>query len=324
MKRETIYKATNRDMTCMGHQYELGKTYKEARARMCQRGFHACMNPIETLSYYPLGRVFKCEGVIEDKSNRKVVCSEITFIEEMDMSKVLRDAFNNFTPNEIYNAYGIRFVNLIDSPHFPPDLLACGVIGSLPLKERRRLAQDTHSKAIMMELVKTRAKSVLEVLSKNSNLCTECMGAWPKKHIGMLLRVNKQTWRQKRDMMVKAGVNITREQRWEMIMHSYAVPVGEMINALTDNPSYYRLSQSIAFLKKGSNRDNVAAVLYVYGLMKDETHLVEVLASIMNDETMKRAWDKGNDFQRYALLNGSKRLKTLLSKKGSYDDLFGS
>ena len=47
------YKGFNRDMTCNGFQYKEGETYEIDRAKTCVCGFHACVSPLDCLSYYP-------------------------------------------------------------------------------------------------------------------------------------------------------------------------------------------------------------------------------------------------------------------------------
>ena len=40
-------------MTCRGFQYEVGKEYEmEGNIECCERGFHACENPLDVLNYY--------------------------------------------------------------------------------------------------------------------------------------------------------------------------------------------------------------------------------------------------------------------------------
>ena len=46
------YKGFNKDMTCIGFQYEEGKEYEESNALVCETGFHACEYPLDCLSYY--------------------------------------------------------------------------------------------------------------------------------------------------------------------------------------------------------------------------------------------------------------------------------
>lgn len=46
------YKGFNSDMTCRGFQYEEGKTYETNKATLCEKGFHACLAPLDVFSYY--------------------------------------------------------------------------------------------------------------------------------------------------------------------------------------------------------------------------------------------------------------------------------
>ena len=46
------YKGFNRDLTCRGKQYEVGKEYEEDRAQSCECGMHACEYPLDCFSYY--------------------------------------------------------------------------------------------------------------------------------------------------------------------------------------------------------------------------------------------------------------------------------
>ena len=47
------FKGFNKDFTCRGYQYEVGKEYVQmGKVNVCERGFHACVNPFDVLSYY--------------------------------------------------------------------------------------------------------------------------------------------------------------------------------------------------------------------------------------------------------------------------------
>ena len=90
------YKGMKSDMTCRGFQYEIGKTYKTDKAKLCECGFHACLNPRDVLEYYPhyrasryfkvklSGKITKCDNL-----DTKVAATEITILEEINIDEVI-------------------------------------------------------------------------------------------------------------------------------------------------------------------------------------------------------------------------------------------
>ena len=45
-------KGFNKDLTCRGFQYEIGKTYTTNKANLCKEGFHACTTGFDFFNYY--------------------------------------------------------------------------------------------------------------------------------------------------------------------------------------------------------------------------------------------------------------------------------
>ena len=81
------YKGFNKDLTCRGFQYEIGKEYEEKEVSVCSSGFHACENPFDVLDFYSdilNNRYCKVEqyGTIK-KDNKKQASSKIKVVAEI-------------------------------------------------------------------------------------------------------------------------------------------------------------------------------------------------------------------------------------------------
>ena len=73
------YKGFDKDLKCRGFQYEIGKEYEEKGASLCNKGFHACEDPLDCFSYYNPAESRFCEVEIEDNGERESnskVCGE--------------------------------------------------------------------------------------------------------------------------------------------------------------------------------------------------------------------------------------------------------
>jgi hypothetical protein len=91
IEKMTGYKATDKDMKCRGHKFELGVWYEvEGELKECEHGFHFCEQPSGVWAYYsePGTRVFKveAEGVLRTPfmpgTDYKRVCHRIRLVEE--------------------------------------------------------------------------------------------------------------------------------------------------------------------------------------------------------------------------------------------------
>ena len=82
----TYYKAFHKDLTCIGYQFEIGKTFQvEGDLEMCRHGFHCCQILLSCLGYYPVNSRF-CEVSIGDEyitDGDKTVAKQITIDREI-------------------------------------------------------------------------------------------------------------------------------------------------------------------------------------------------------------------------------------------------
>ena len=74
------YKGFDKDLKCRGFQYEIGKTYEEPKAELCEAGFHACEMPLDVLKYYPSATSRYCvvdlHGVSDEWADDSKVCAK--------------------------------------------------------------------------------------------------------------------------------------------------------------------------------------------------------------------------------------------------------
>ena len=90
------YKGFDKNMQCRGFQYEVGKTYTMPEGedvKLCERGFHACLNIIDCFTYYAPAESRYCEVELEDVSSEidtdsKRVARTITIVRELTLDEV--------------------------------------------------------------------------------------------------------------------------------------------------------------------------------------------------------------------------------------------
>lgn len=96
------YKVFNKNWTCRGFQYEVGKTYEmEESPACCDRGFHFCERLVDCFNYYAFNsenKVAEVEalGKIEkgdDKSctNKIEIVKELSWYEVLDLVNTRKD-----------------------------------------------------------------------------------------------------------------------------------------------------------------------------------------------------------------------------------------
>ena len=67
-----MYKGFDKDLKCHDFQYEIGKTYEESTAKLCESGFHACERPFDVFNYYaPCDMSRYCEVDLKDVADQQ-------------------------------------------------------------------------------------------------------------------------------------------------------------------------------------------------------------------------------------------------------------
>ena len=94
------YKGFNKDMTCLGFQFEEGKEYElpdGVEAKLCESGFHACEDPNDCFGYYEPGKsVFhkvELDATDETSNDSKRVGRRIRIGAALDVAKICKLKF---------------------------------------------------------------------------------------------------------------------------------------------------------------------------------------------------------------------------------------
>jgi hypothetical protein len=102
MEKIKSYKGFDKNLSCRGFQYEVGKTYEmpEEDVEVCEIGFHACESPLDVLDYYfldddcEIARFCEVEqsGKIDKKEDgsTKIASSRIEIKAELKFADLLR------------------------------------------------------------------------------------------------------------------------------------------------------------------------------------------------------------------------------------------
>jgi hypothetical protein len=91
------YKGFDKNLQCRGKQYEVGKTYEEDKAVLCETGMHFCENPLDCFSYRPPGISRYCEVEAEEPSDTngedtKRVTKKLTVVRERSLPELIKAA----------------------------------------------------------------------------------------------------------------------------------------------------------------------------------------------------------------------------------------
>ena len=113
------FKAFNKDMTCRGFQFEEGKEYVEERADLCERGFHACLAPLDTFRYYAPGssvyhKVELNEVSPERRDDSKVCAKKIKVGAIVGISEMVKAQFEYVKSKTTTEKTGEKLANAGD------------------------------------------------------------------------------------------------------------------------------------------------------------------------------------------------------------------
>ena len=103
------YKGFDKDLKCRDFQYEIGKEYEEKEAKACEKGFHACTNPLNVLQYYPPcyeNRYCEVEqnGEFSENGNdSKVASTKIKIGNEISLEELIQAAIDKSVKSEIHS-----------------------------------------------------------------------------------------------------------------------------------------------------------------------------------------------------------------------------
>ncbi|MCD8211084.1 MAG: hypothetical protein LUC37_06030 [Prevotella sp.] len=97
------YKGFNKDFQCRGFQYKVGETYeipKDEEIKLCQNGFHACLQPLDVIQFYSPteGSRYAIVEIEEEKISSfssKVVGRKITIIKEINFQELIEEDTEN-------------------------------------------------------------------------------------------------------------------------------------------------------------------------------------------------------------------------------------
>lgn len=121
------YKEFHKDMICTpgngtAFQYKEGETYEEPKADLCAGGFHACLDPLDCLSYYTLyDSVYhevELEGVSDqvDECGTQVCGTKIKIGKRMDAGEMIKASVNFAREHRDEKVGEVKYI-LNEKPH---------------------------------------------------------------------------------------------------------------------------------------------------------------------------------------------------------------
>ncbi len=92
------YKGFDENLKCRDFQYEIGKTYEiDGKIKACERGFHACENPLDVWGYYTVvgsryAKVTLAGEIDRGGNDTKIAAARITIDAEIALPNIVNAA----------------------------------------------------------------------------------------------------------------------------------------------------------------------------------------------------------------------------------------
>jgi hypothetical protein len=88
------FKGFSKDWKCRDKQYEVGKTFEEPEAEICEKGLHFCEHPLDVFDYYPPGNMsrfaeIEADEISEKRQSDKLVCKRFTIKAELSLKGMI-------------------------------------------------------------------------------------------------------------------------------------------------------------------------------------------------------------------------------------------
>ena len=109
------YKGFEENLTCRGYQYEVGKTYECEDAVVGERGFHACLCPLDAFAGYPPGLSRYCEvevdegGLSRSEKDSAVAARRITIVREISLRELHEAQLEYEREHEVKRKAGVNW-----------------------------------------------------------------------------------------------------------------------------------------------------------------------------------------------------------------------
>lgn len=306
-------------------QYKLNKEYRmdPEQVVMCKKGFHACDNPWDVFHYFQEGRMFECEGVVVARSNRKVVCSSLKLIKEVNRGEVILDVFRKNSLDQACSKLGMTIDRVLKLRDIPEELVTWGIIYSLKKSQQASVALYSKSRHVQRYLAQNGRYEILKDLSKNRWLHRGAMQVWPTEHKWMLVGRREVSYKTKLKYIANATEPLveTAALTIRALRTSSDVPVLHFNRLKIED---WRLG-AITGVIQNANEIGVYPKKLIWSAyekaMGNNGSLYDMAMSSFKEDLLKKAWDAGDEAVRTRLIENNHLMKEIITRR-RFDDIY--